>query len=42
MGVKFDEIFVLTESLKRNFSHLSIILSLDFSEILKSFLNVTK
>ena len=37
MGVKFYEIFRLTEWLKRNFNYLSIILPLDFSEILNIF-----
>ena len=38
MSVKFDDLFLQPEWLKRNFSYLSIILPLDFSEIL----NVSK
>ena len=33
VGVKFYDLFLLTEWLERNFSYLSIILPLDFSEI---------
>ena len=32
--VKFNDQFLLTVSLERNFSHFSMILPLDFSEIL--------
>ena len=33
-GVKFNELLLLTESFERNFSPFSMILPLDFSEIL--------
>ena len=38
-GVKYYDLFLLLEWLKRSFSHVSIIPSLDFSEILTTFRN---
>ena len=33
-GVKFNDLFLLTERIEKNFSHFSMILPLIFSEIL--------
>ena len=37
VGEKLDDLFLQPERLKRNFSYLSIILPMDFSEILNNF-----